>query len=56
MKRYIYNRKTPPKLNKTTGTSKGGITPQSKESSDIWSMSSTDALKVDYIDHQPTHK
>jgi len=37
-------------------TSKGEITPQSKESADMWSMSSTDALKVDFIDHQPTHK
>jgi len=56
MKRYIFNRKPTPKMNKDIEPSKATLTKHSKEHSDIWSMSPTDALKVNYIDSHPAHK
>jgi len=52
MKRHIFNRKPTPKLNKTMVTAKKATTSHPVR----WSMSPTDALKVNYMDLQSTHK
>jgi len=56
MKQYIFNRKPSSKINNDIESSKATTLQPSIKNSEVWGMSSTDALKVNYIDEHPTHK
>ena len=56
MKQHIFNIKTSSKMNKEKAPSKTINPRHLKEDNRIWGMSATDALRVNYIDSNPTQK